>query len=281
MSGLVCEAVTDSVVPHVGITVTGLSSSGPSVVTLWRSTASGQRRIVRGWNRRQIYGTDYDRDYEVPLGRPVVYDLQVIVGAVIPDTVSATVILATATGYVQDPLLPTSAVRVSSESGAGGGPVLRASAVQELSYAVGVQLVPIVGAREPVAITGARLAAAEISFDMATRAAQDTTDLHALLSQTECILVRPLPEWGPLPDLVYTVPPAITQRPIDVSWGGSLTEWSLTGASVRPPAIQVLVALWTYDQVGALWSTYNSAQAAATASSSRYLDAAANPMMGM
>ena len=281
MTGLSVQGFIDAPVPRVGITVDGLSSSGPSRVTVWRSTAGGQRRRVRGWDRRLVYGSDYAIDYEAPLGRLVTYSLVVEAGGVVPATVSATVTLDVTTGFIQDPLLPLGAIPVVGVTGSDGDTVLRGSAVQDLSYAVGVELVPIMGAREPVALTGQRMAAAGISFDMATRAAEEATALRNLLAETACVLVRPLPDWGPLPDLVYTVPPVVIEQPVTVSWGGNFTRWEITGSAVRPPSIQVLVGLWTYDDVAALWTTYDSAQSAASASAARYLDVQRDPTMGV
>lgn len=279
MSGLSVQAFTDAPVPRVGITVDGLSASGPSRVTVWRSTAGGQRRKVRGWNRRQVFGSDYGIDYEVPLGREVTYSLVVDTGAVIPATVTATVTLDTPTGFIQDPLLPLGAVAMSGTR-AAAGPILRAAAFQSMEYAVASTQVQVMGRREPVALTGQRLAAAGISFPAFTHAAEQATALRNLLAETSLVLVRPLPAWGPLPDLIYTVP-SVTEELVDVSWGGAMTRWHLAGDSVAPPSIDVLVALWTYGQVTALWSTYDSAQSAASASAARYLDVQRDPTMGV
>lgn len=276
MSGLTLEAFTDAPVPRVGITVTGLSSAGPSRVTLWRSTAGGQRRTVRGWKRRQVYGSDYAIDYEAPLGRPVRYDLVVDVGAVVPATVTGTITLDAQTGFIQDPLLPLSAVSISGHRGEATTVV--APALRALTYAVETQTVAILGAREPVALTGTRLAASGIDFSMVTRAAEEGTALRGLLV-AGLVLVRPLPGWGDLPDLIYTVP-QVKEQQMDTSTGGAWIRWSLTGDQVRPPSIDVLVALWTYDQVAALWSTYAQAQSAAQSAAARYLDVQRDPTMG-
>lgn len=280
MSGLSVQAFTDAPVPRVGITVDGLSASGPSRVTVWRSTAGGQRRKVRGWDRRQVYGSDYAIDYEAPLGRPVTYSLVVDVGAVVPATVTATVTLDVMDGFIQDPLLPLGAIAISDGLDVDRAPVLTNTAFRKLQYAVESSSAKILGGREPVAMTGQRMAVSGIDFSMLTEAAEQSTRLRDLLTETSLVLVRPLPQWGPLPDLVYTVP-SVSEEPTYGEDGVVMTTWRLTGDSVRPPSINVLVALWTYDAVAALWSTYASAQSAASASAARYLDVQRDPTMGV
>lgn len=278
--GLRVEAFTDAPVPRVGITLTGLDSAGPSRVTLFRSTPGGQRRVVRGWNHRQVYGSDYAIDYEAPLGRPVTYSLEVHSGGVVPLRVSDVATLEGTTGFIQDPLLPLGAVPVSADLNLDQNAVLTSSAFRKLQYAVESSTVKVLGSREPVALTGQRMAAAGVDFSVLTEAAEQSTQLRDLLTETALVLIRPLPSWGPLPDLIYTVP-SVSEEPVYGDDGPTITVWALAGDVVRPPSINVLVALWTYDQVAALWSTYNQAQAAATAVAARYLDVQRDPTMGV
>lgn len=280
MSGLVVEAFTDDPTPRVGITVTGLAASVPSSVTLWRSTPGGHRRKVRGWDRRQVYGSDYATDYEAPLGRPVTYDLTVDAGPVVPDTRSATVTLDVESGFIQDPLLPLDAVPISSGLDLDRRPVLTNTAFRTMQYAIESSTIQVLGSREPIALTGRRMAASGIDFSVLTEAAEQSTQLRDLLAHTSLVLVRPLPTWGPLPDLLYTVP-SVTEEPIYGEDGPTLTVWNLVGDSVRAPTIDVLVALWSYDQVAALWTTYAQAQSAASVSAARYLDVQRDPTMGV
>lgn len=279
-TGIWVEPFTDAPVPRVGITVDGLDGVGPSVVTVWRSTVGGVRRKVRGWDARRIFGSDFAIDYEAPLGRVITYELQVISGAVVPQRLTATTTLDVTTGFIQDPLLPLGAIPVSGDRTPAGA-TLRSTAFQQLDYEAGFTSTQVLGSREPVVNGGQRRSASNISYDMITRAAQDATDLRNLLTVTSLILVRPLPEWGPLPDLIYTMAQVVSEMPYDVSYGGSLTRWALKGDTVRPPSIQVLVALWTYDQVAALWATYGDAQSAANLISATYLDAQRDPTMGV
>lgn len=278
--GIWVEPFIDAPVPRVGITVTGLDPVGPSVVTVWRSTAGGKRRKVRGWANRVVYGSDFTLDYEAPLGRLVTYDLQVISGALVPLRVSDSTTLDVAHGYIQDPLLPLGAVEVTGGLDLEDAVTLTSAAFRKLAYDVDSSEVSVLGSSEPVALTGQRMAASGVDFSVFTEAAQQGTNLQNLLLSTPLILVRPLPNWGPLPDLIYTVP-KVSMEITYGEEGATFIEWSLTGNTVAPPSIQVLVALWTYDQVAALWGTYDDAQAAASATASTYLDDQRDPTMGV
>lgn len=278
--GLWVEPFTDAPVPRVGITVTGLDPVGPSVVTVWRSSAGGKRRKVRGWANRVVYGSDYTLDYEAPLGRLVTYDLQVISGALVPLRISDSTTLESEYGYIQDPLLPLGAVAVTGGVGIDGAASLTSAAFRKLAYDVDSSEVRILGSDEPVALTGQRMAASGIDFSVFTEAAQQGTDMQNLLTSSPLVLIRPLPSWGPLQDLIYTIPKVSTEITYG-EHGATFIEWNLTGNTVAPPSIQVLVALWTYDQVAAIWATYNDAQAAADAAAATYLDDQRDPTMGV
>lgn len=278
--GLYVEGFTDAPVPRVGIMLTGLDPVGPSRVTLWRSTAGGQRRKVRGWDKRQVFGSDYALDYEAPLGRLITYDLVVESGALIPEVLTGTVTLEVSTGFIQDPLLPLGAVPISHGLELDQTPVLTNAAFRTIQYSIDSSSVSILGSREPVAMTGQRMAASGINFSLLTEAAEQSTMLRNLLAESGLVLVRPLPEWGPLPDLFYTVP-TVSEEPVYGEDGASITVWNLSGDAVRAPSISVLVALWTYNQVRALWTTYSQAQDAATDAAARYLDVQRDPTIGV
>lgn len=279
-TGIWVDAMTGAPVPRVGITVDGLDGVGPSVVTVWRSTVGGVRRKVRGWDARRVFGSDFAIDYEAPLGRLITYELQVNSGAVVPLRLTATAFLDVATGFIQDPLLPLGAVPVSSGVGIDQAAVLTSTAFRKLQYEIETSSVQVLGARERVATSGQRMSAAGVDFSVLTEAAEQGTELRNLFANSGLVLVRPLPSWGPLPDLIYTVP-SVTEEVTYGEHGPTMTTWNLVGDTVRPPSIQVLVALWTYDQVAALWATYGDAQSAANLISATYLDSQRDPTMGV
>ncbi|WP_264032179.1 hypothetical protein [Cellulosimicrobium sp. SH8] len=280
MSGLDVVALLDSPGPRAGITVDGLDISGPSVVTLWRSSPGGKRRKVRGWSRNVVYGSGYVEDAEVPLGRPVTYELQVVAGAVVPDTLAATVTLDNGWGQVQDPLVPSSMLPLSPQTYVGGVGFVTPS-LQELSYEMGVELAAILGSDEPVGLGGQRLAANGIDFRMVTDVAERSTALGNLLRQAYPLLIRPLPSWGDLPDLLYASYPAVVDATPRRVLGGRLFTWQVSGGTlVAPQSINVVVPIWTYGDVEELWESYADVQAAAVAANATYMDVLKDPTVG-
>jgi len=281
--GLQLEVFTDDPCPRVAITLDGLDPSGPSRVTLWRSAEGGKRRQVRGWSNRLVFGSDFGIDYEVPLGRPVRYDVQLISGAVTPDELTAYVQVDAEHGFVQDPLIPSGAVAVTG--GEGGGtdtiPTLRSSAFSALQYEMGWNAAQILGSDTPVGLMGQRMVASGVDFSVFTDAAEQTTALRQVLRTAAPVLVRTLPAWGDLPDLMYLAA-SVTEEPLTVPWGGSLTHWVLSGDQVAPPSLNVLVPLWTYDDVQAVFDAYNYAyrQSLAVTAGASYLDDQQDPTLG-
>lgn len=267
-------------IPAAGITITGLDPSGPSVVTLWRSTAGGKRRSVRGWRNRIVYESDYAVDYEVPLGRDVTYELEVVSGALLPELIQWTAFIESEVGFIQDPLMPLSGVPVHGDVDIDDHAVLTSEAFRKLTYAVESSSVSVLGSNEPVAMTGQRMAMSGFDFSVLTEAAEQSTALRNLLTAVGLVLIRPLPSWGPLPDLIYTVP-SVSEEPVYGEYGATMTTWSLSGNTVRPPSIDVLVPLWTYADVEALWTNYAEAQAAADTTRASYLDVQRDPTMGV
>lgn len=281
--GLYVVPMLGDPVPRVEITVNGLDAVGPSRVTVWRSTVGGKRRAVRGWKNRLVFGSDFEVDYEAPLGREVQYDLQVISGAVTPLRVTTYAELDVDTGYIQDPLVPASAVPCSSFSGAGlPVPTLAPAAYRKLTYAMESSQAHVLGSDTPVGFAGQRMVASGVDFSVLTDSAEQGSALRNILLTAYPVLVRPLPSWGDLPDLLYLDAPAPTEEPLNGHHGGTVTRWALVGDQVTPPSLSVVVPLWTYDDVQALWASYTYAfqQAAAVAINATYLDDQRDPTLG-
>lgn len=281
MAGLSLEVLTGPPCPRVGITVDGLDDSGPSVITVWRSTAGGRRRKVRGLDQRTVFESDYKIDFEAPLARLVTYDLQVVSGAVVPETVQATVTVDSLTGWLQDPLTPDSAVPVRGDW-PGDGAGLLSDALATFTRALGAQTASVLGAAEPVAMLGQRMAASGVNFSLLTDAAEQSTALRDVLEQAGQVLVRGLPDWVglALPDLAY-VAADVVEEPL-TRVGGSATRWRLQGDLVAPQGIDVLTGSWTYDDVQEIWGayTYTAVETTAAAVSATYLDDLRDPTHG-
>lgn len=266
---------TDAPCPRVGVTIDGLGT-GSSTYNLWR-TADGVRKIVRNGRGREAVDSDFVIDYETPLGRPVLYDVEVTDGVnasavTFPDTVT----LTSDTWWIQNPLVPSSAMPLAVNHQDTSIPTLTAAAVKSLEYAADITIIPILGSSEPVALMGGRRLPSGVDFSMFTRAAEATTALRNLLQQTPLLLVRTngVRNDG-IPGLAYFACAAPLEQPVTVAFGGTLTSWQLQGSLVAAPSLNVLVPIWTYGTVYALWSTYSQAQTALDGKS--YLDVLKSP----
>lgn len=281
--GLYVVPVLGDPCPRVEITLTGLDPVGPSRVTVWRSTVGGKRRAVRGWKNRLVFGSDIGIDYEAPLGREIRYDLQVISGAGTPLRVTATCTLAATEGLIQDPLVPSSNVPLVDFSGSGiPTPTLAPSAFRKLTYDMGSSQERVLGSDTPVGFAGQRMVASGVDFSTLTDSAEQGTALRNLLMTAYPILVRPLPEWGDLPDLLYLDVPQPVEEPLNAHTGGTLTRWTLAGDQVTPPSLSVVVPLWTYDQVQDLFAAYTYAyrESLAVGINATYMDDQRDPTLG-
>lgn len=263
--------------PWVGVTVRGLAA-GDHVVTVWR-TADGERLAVRGGRRRRVVDSDYLIDYEVPLERPVTYEVEVLLG---PDAgrlfAPVTVFVESDCGYIHDPADPTTVVPVYGDRSPNGEPTFRGQAFASLLYEADVSVHTIIGSSKPVAIGGLVQAVSGVDLSMLTRAEAENTRLRDMLAQTSTLVVRGLPGWvrDAWPGLAYVSKSSHAEQPLDVPWGGYLTRWQLQGRIVRGTNSAVLISLFTYQDVAALYATYEQKQ---TAMGGRtYLDDLKNPL---
>jgi hypothetical protein len=268
--------------PNVTLTITDLTPTD-NAVNVWR-TADGVRTAVRGTKGVTINGSAAVVDYEVPLGRTVAYDLEVLTGistGVVTPTATTTVAsptdaLGKATWWIQDPLVPGSAIALSVARGDKSRPYLTAAAVKSLEYSSDVTIIPVAGSSQPVAIGGQRLIAQNVPFDMFTNTNATTISLRTLLQQTAVLLIRsPGVRNDGIPGLFYTAVPKAVEQPVTVAFGGTLTKWSITGSGVAAPTAAILVPVWTYGSVQALWATYQQAQT--TLAAKTYLDVLKSP----
>ena len=273
MVALTVEARTDGPCPLAGVTVTGLLA-GDQVITVWR-TADGERRAVRGARAVPVLDSHYVEDYEVPLGRTVLYELEVLAGADYgAQGVEATVTVESECGYVQDPLDPASAVPVWGSRRPGGQAALRPSSFSKISYGSSGSTHTVMGSSRPVAISGMRRAAAGIPLEMVTRAEVENDRMRALVKQAPQLIIRPLPDWrAGLPGSATYLAETVEEEPRRSM--GAHTTWTTAGDIVRGSSARVLISLWTYQDVAELFATYGQKQLAAGGGT--YLEDQKNP----
>ena len=281
MVALAVEARPDG--PFAGVTVSGLAA-GTAVLTLWR-TAGSERLAVRGARLLEVVDSAYVIDYEVPLGQVVTYDVEILegpdTGAVVP---SAVITVASACGYLHDPLDPTVVVPVWASRAPNGEPVLAGTAFADLVRSADVEVHKVLGSSYPVAIGGQRQAAAGVDLSLLSDAEVQNTRLRNMVKQATVLVLRPLPGWldDALPPVCYVSVPEVIEHPISARFvglpatGRYLTRWEIVGQLVRTSSASVLVALFTYQDVEALFSTYDQKQA--SAGGGTYLDDLKNPL---
>jgi hypothetical protein len=263
--------------PRAGITITGLGI-GESSVTVWR-IADEERAPVQGLRRVVMNDAAYVTDWAVPLGRPVRYEVEVLSGP--GGSVRATtntITVDSPTGFIQDALLPQSAVPVLGERRNNGDVYLRAPALSALEYNADISIYKIMGSDKPMALFGQRMAEMGLDTSLGTRSAEENARLKKLLKSTAQLLFRPLPSWGDvgLSGSMYLANATATQVPVNVFMGGELTWWDLQSNVVAAPAIKVLTATFTYGDVQLLMSTYGQKQA--LMSGKTYLDDLKSPI---
>lgn len=253
------EVLSDPV-PAVGVTITGLDPAGPSTVTLWRSTPGQVRTVVPGVVDKVIFGAEYVVDYAVPLGVPVTYTVEVTSGAVVPDDLSATILVESDVCWVQDPVNPFNSLPMSA-TGKRGFALIEADSLAALSRSVSGTVTQVMGSSFPVAMGGTRQAPEGAAMRISTWTAEQTNQLRAVLDESYPLLFRgTLPFHGLLPPSAY-LHVDVSEEPRGPSLHGEgehYTAFALTATVVRPPTSGVVVARLTYQAVADYYagSTY-------------------------
>jgi hypothetical protein len=243
--------------PNVVVTFTDLDPA-TDVVNVWR-TVDGKRRPVRGARRRSVVGSDFVTDYEAPLNRTISYDLEILSGvcAGVTVTTATTTITSSVSGWLSDPLAPSSAVPVYGDVGPNGEPGLDFDAFGQFEYKSAVSEMVVMGSDEPVALVGQRQAANGIDLNASTFAGTQTTALRSLLKQAGVLLLRPVSGWASgIPGLCYLAAPSVLEQSVNEKMGGSMVAWKIKGDIVAPPAANATVPTTTYGTVSGNYATY-------------------------
>lgn len=275
MVAVVVDEVTGGA-PAVQLTITGLGI-GDSLVSVWR-TADGALSPVRGARRATMVDADAVTDFDVPLGRPVSYEVEVISGpSGASRTTSGPVVIESETAWIMDPLDPSTAVPVVGTHGRDGTPYFRGEALARLEYESQVSVFDIMGNDRPMALFGQVMAARNIPMSMSTRSAEQNAKLRDLMLSSTGLLFRPIPAFGvDLPGVMFVSISKKAEIPVDVMMGGDLTWWEMTADTIAAPVLKVLTATFSYGDVAILFSTYQQKQDA-LGSGATYLDDMKSP----
>lgn len=256
-------AKSDAPCDRVEITIADLPPTTQRV-TLWK-TVDGKRSSVRSYRKVLIVGSDFTTDYEVPLKRLVTYDLEVVSGTAlgVENPTASLTISAPASGWIQDPLDPSTAVPLFGDYSTAGA-YLFEDALGKIDYPADITKLRILGDSEPIALMSSRGAAEGLSFTMETDTTTMSANLRALLTNNPLLLIRPLPEWAPgLPGLCYTAAPTPSEiRVTPYGTPGKLVRWRFDTGLVKAPAMNVVIPVWTYTDFQGQWATYGAAQTA-------------------
>lgn len=270
-AGLSLETFMDYPCPRVGVTITGLEVTGQPV-SLWR-TADGRRMPVRMARDITVNEGAYIIDYEAPLGRPVRYDLEVLEGPE-PPKLAGTAFLDSATGFIQDALVPSTAVAVAGRG--KGDTALANGALATFTKESAHTTMPIQGSDTPISLGGQRQKATGLVLSLVTLTVEDTDRLRTLLDNTHLAYIRPLPAWGNALDPALTLAvPTVEEQPAGAPYGEAVTLWTLTGDVVRAPAGNVVIPIVSWEYVASLYSTWE--QFELTKQGQTWLDVVKNP----
>lgn len=274
------NASTSTETERAPIVVTGFTDASPSprveivlssvpvaVITMTvEQITSSARTIVRGANRAAAAGGFAITDLEVPLGIAVTYQASGYdnTGALVAQSpVSASVTLdpgsTLTSGWLSDPLAPLQAMLVQFE----------ARHVETLSYKAAGTVLPILGSRLPVAVTGARRAPSDVPLAIITRTVGEAETLQALLEQAGVLCLRPCSPEMRLPAVSYLAAAELTEKP----YKGGFSVWSGSVDLVAPQASDAVLPLHTWTEVIDAYDSWT----ALIASKATWLDVIRDP----
>lgn len=276
--GIAVQVLPDAGAPQVGITVTGLDAATASTISVHVSADGLTWQVVRGADHLVVAGAAFLRDFVPPLNVPATYRLTVHVGTT-PTPTQATLTVPSPTAWIQDPLNPAAAVAVDCW-GSRAGVMALADSFETLTRAQSSDAAMVQGARLPVASVSRRQAPSRVRVHL--RAVLPTQDamaasLRTLLDTSGALVLRGLPAAIPLDPVAHVVAGAVEESPVVGDLLGERVDWVLEVTQVRPSALSVAIAWWTYAEVAAIWVPNTYAEVAATRPGSTYLDWAQSP----
>lgn len=232
--------------PRVEVLVSGMPVDADTI-TIWRFY-DGQSAKVRDAAGAAVSGDFLAVDYEAPFGVDVTYVCQTANDGIPSDLSdpSDSVNLAGTSAWAQDPLDPGSAVEWPLKR--PGDTVMKLGSLTGYVFSADQSLTSTVGSALPLGMSGARRDAANIPLILVTSTDAAHEGLLALLRQAGANLCLRLPVKIPLlPRLAYLQIGDITPA---VDPNMARVVWTLAGTSITGPALNVIVAVRTLDELG-------------------------------
>jgi len=257
--------------PRVQITVTGVPSTTTfSLVRL----CEGEAWPVPGYIARTFSDSDVTVDWMPPLNRPITYTLTG--GGV---TITATVIVGSATAILQDPIQPDQFIPVFQGGAGTGGLTLAGTALKEATYPNQATRIQVAGSPYPVVMGAQQQAASGVVMDVYANDVLSSDRFKRIRSGTPVLVFRPVGPTPILPAVSYLVAqtkeaPLTRHLP-----AGVRTRWFITGdlvAAVKQAAISGYV---TNDQVQQLLAGVTNDQVQAKYAALTNLDVQKNPLI--
>lgn len=270
--GLSVEVLPDAGAPQVGVTITGLPSGSPSVVTVERSTDGRSWDAVRGAVREAVTGAAFFRDFVAPLNVDVTY--RVTTTAAITGSSTSSILVPSDTAWLQDPLDPRTAVPVAIARGPEGVRLL-APSFGDLNRRMAADIVLPQGSRLPVASLGVRQAPAGVLLHLRAMAQVQGALVKAITELVESagtVVIRGLPASFGLDPVAHVIAPDVQDSPVVGGVLGPRRDWVMSVTQVRAPSPRIAVPWWTYEQVRALWEGFSYDDVLAARPGATYLD---------
>lgn len=257
--------------PRVRVTVTNVAS--PLTFTLTR-LCEGESWTVPGWRARTFTDSDVDVDWVAPLNRPVTYTLSANGSAIC----TATIILESETAIIQDPIQPDKFLPVLTDGRKAGYLTMSSQALQSVDYLSGGNNIQVMGSAYPVRIGGGVTAAAGVNATVVSDDAVTASAFRKLRAQAPILCLRTTADMVPLPPLAYLAA-EVSEQPLTVHIGGTLTRWSVTGDLVSAVLQAAISGFVSYDQVQQLLAGVTYTQVQTAYSGLTYLDVQKDPLI--
>lgn len=252
-------------------TLTAKTSPVPGVEVYWSSfpagtdsisvyrLADGERTLVRNASAVSMSGSFAVVDYEAPLGTLLTYSAETFIAGV-SDGISATatITLSSSDVWLQDPLNPNAAIKVSLTGGTDY--TLAMDSFNSLTRQTVTNKYNVLGRSKPVTAFFGRKSLEGITLDVLVDNA-NFDDFNDLMD-AQPLLIRTPSALRYLPRSLYCTVSAV-EEPVDwyLNEGTDLTRFKLTVDEVEGQTLTIFVNLYTYSQYEAKYATYTAAGA--------------------